>query len=162
MLPILLNTPIQTGACVPPHRLRIPPPSVCSSRHRTRTVAYTFFSTRHHRHSRPLTAFSLWSPPRLDVSAPTFPSYFSSGFLSILNFPSQVFFLTFSSIWVWSQSFARRLSAPLFSSLSRPFNFSVGSSSAAFLWLVPSSAASQPDDFLPYSVLQPMPLGIVR
>ena len=106
---------------------------------------------------------SLWSPPRPDVSALTFPSYFSSGFLSILNFPSQVFFLTFSCIWVVVPlPFARRLSAPLSSSLSRPINFSVGFSSAAFLWLVPSSAVTQPDDFLPYSVLQPMPLGIVR
>ena len=106
---------------------------------------------------------SPWSPLRLDVSALTFPSYFSSGFLSILNFPSQVFFLTFSCIWVVVPlPFARRLSAPLSSSLSRPINFSVGSSSAAFLWLVPSSAVSHPDDFLPYSVLQPMPLGIVQ
>ena len=39
-----------------------------------------------------------------------------------------------------------------------PSQFLCRFSSAAFLWLVPSSAASQLDDSLPYSVLQPMPL----
>ena len=99
--------------------------SIHSSQHRIRTVTHTAV----HSHTRkpffcsffvsdgmvacPTSVhLSPWSPPRLDVSALTFPSYFSSGFLSILNFPSQVFFLTFSCIWVVVPlPFARRLSA---------------------------------------------------
>ena len=83
----------------------------------------------------------LLSPPRLDVSAPTFPSYFSSGF-----FPFSIYyrsradpgFLPDLSIGVVHGHLshgAMRFS----SSVPFPLNFCVGSSSAAFLWHVPSS-----------------------
>ena len=54
------------------------PTSVRSSLHRTHAAPSAPPSTRH---------ISPWSPLRLDVSAPTFPSYFSSGF-----FPFSIYY----------------------------------------------------------------------
>ena len=108
-MPILLNTPIQTGACVPPHRLRIPrhpfvPPYIVPMQWHPLPHAFVKHSQQRIANSfdpQPVTnlfpASTIytsvhtpvppWSPLRLDVSAPTFPSYFSSGF-----FPFSIYY----------------------------------------------------------------------
>ena len=181
---ILLNTPIQTGACVPPHRLRIPrhpfvPPCIVPMQWHPLPHAFVKHSQQRIANSfdpQPVTnlvpASTIytsvhtpvppWSHLRLDVSAPTFPSYFllvsfHSQFTIDLA-PIRVFFPTFPVVWSLLSHGAMR---SLFCALS--FQFLCRFFFRCLPLACPQLPVTQPDDiFLPFSVLQPMPSGNVR
>ena len=128
---ILLNTPIQTGACVPPHRLRIPQhpstppiivPPLCTSPC-PRAVQAPIPDALDQAELQfksispmcPVHILFPRSPPRLDVSAPTFPSYFSSGF-----FPFSIYYRSRAD-----PGFLPDLSCGVVPSLARSHAFSV-------------------------------------